>query len=453
MNIMSIYDHMPIFLQNAACNAKGFYINKTRYNKDFQKYLKEFCERGNWSIDDICRFRDEKLREMVHHCYSTVPYYRRMFDKLGVIPDDIQTLDDMKILPILTKREINKCPKDFLSTKIQEYRCVKIHTSGTTGAGLKLISSLNSIQAQWATFWRHYLKCGIEYGMQQAMFSGQKVVPAFQKKPPFWRRIDSQNRIYFSAYHGSEDNLFFYFKVIKEKRIPWLAGYPSLLTLLSDYMNRHDLHFENVRYVTTGAENLYDYQIESMKSAFGVMPIQVYGETENVAFFSQDPDGHIYIDEDAGAVELLKNEEGTYDVIGTNLYNYAMPLLRYRIGDTVTAKDYEQGKRREILSIDGRAEDYIYLPSGEKLGRLDYAFKDAAHIAEAQIYQHKDYSIVIKVVTSSFEGEGEAEYAKKWFENVCKKSIPISIEYVGQIPRTQTQKLRYVISEVGKSQA
>lgn len=451
MNIMSIYDHMPIFLQNAACNAKGIYINRTRYNKDFQKCLKEFCERDSWNIDEICRFRDEKLRGMIHHCYNTVPYYRRMFDKLGIIPDDIQTLDDMKILPILTKKEINNNPKDFLSIKSREYKCVKIHTSGTTGAGLKLISSLNSIQAQWATFWRHYLKCGIEYGTQQAMFSGQKVVPAFQKNAPFWRRIDSQKRIYFSAYHESEANLFSYFNEIKKKRIPWLAGYPSLLTLLSDYMNRHDLHFEDVQFVTTGAENLYDYQIESMKRAFGVTPIQVYGETENVAFFSQDPDGHIYIDEDAGAVELLKNEEGTYDVIGTNLYNYAMPLLRYRIGDTVTVKDYEKGKRREILSIDGRSEDYVCLPSGEKIGKLDTAFKDATHIAEAQIYQHKDYSIVIKVVTVSSEGKGEAELAKKWIENVCKKSIPASIEYVDQIPRTQTHKLRYVISEVRKS--
>ena len=59
-----------------------------------------------------------------------------------------------------------------------------MHTSGSTGAGFKFITATDSIHAQWATFWRLYLKSGVCRDEKQGSFSGQMIVPTKQNTPP-----------------------------------------------------------------------------------------------------------------------------------------------------------------------------------------------------------------------------------------------------------------------------
>ena len=448
MNWEKLYEIMPVFLQNIACNVRGIKINRTRYNDDFKKMLHEFLERKSWSYDDICSYRDERLRKIILHCYETVPYYRNMFRSLNIYPDEIRDIKDLELLPIISKKEINKNPQDFISSKAGDYQCIASHTSGSTGAGFKFVTTMESLHSQWAAYWRLYLRSGINFSLKQGTFSGQMIVPVKQKKPPYWRYINSQNRVYFSAYHENEKNLSYYYDELKRSGIEWISGYPSLISLLADYIVRNNLPNPGVKFVTTCAENLYGFQETSIRNAFrGAKFGQVYGQAENVAIITQQSNGDMFIDEDGAAVELVPNEYGSWDIIGTNLYNYAMPLVRYQTCDTA-AYVTDSSQRRKIVSLDGRKEDYICLPNGKKLGRIDYAFKDAMHIVESQIYQKKDYSVVIRVVLGAADGRKEAEKAREWLRAATGNSISISINYVDFIEKTNTHKLRYVVSEI-----
>lgn len=112
-----------------------------------------------------------------------------------------------------------------------------------------------------------------------------------------------------SAFHESPANLHEYYDVILKKRFEWISGYPSLMVLLAQWMNERSLSFDFVKAVTCGAENLLEHQADAMERALGVRPVQTYGQTENVAIFSQQPDGRILVDEDFSAVEFLPEEE------------------------------------------------------------------------------------------------------------------------------------------------
>ena len=448
MNISKLYEVMPIFAQNILCNIKGIQINKSRYNSSFDRLLEEFCERGEWANSKMCQYRDERIHLLIKHCYETVPYYHKTISELGLSPQDFLTLDDLVKLPIINKKTVIDNREDFISSKAVDYKTIHAHTSGSTGAGFQFITTEESIQAQWATFWRLYLKTGIKRNEKQGTFSGQMIVPTKQTKPPYWRYVSSQNRVYFSAYHEQEENLESYYNEIKRSEITWISGYPSLISLLADYMLRNNLENPGVKYVSTGAENLYGIQEKQIKKAFyGASFVQVYGQSENVAFFTQEANGQIWVDEDASATEFIENNDGSYDIVGTNLYNYAMPLIRYSTGDRAHYTVEKNGRRR-VTQIDGRKEDYIVLPTGEKLGRLDYAFKDANNVSESQIYQKKDYSIVIRAVLKSVEGKKEVESARDWLVEATHGKVRITIDYVDGIQRTNTQKMRYVISEV-----
>lgn len=84
-------------------------------------------------------YRDHRLRKMVDHCYRTVPYYTRLFNDLGVAPSEIKTIDDLRLLPVLSKDDVRACPDDFLSSDYRGKRLIHRHTSGTTGSSFQFV--------------------------------------------------------------------------------------------------------------------------------------------------------------------------------------------------------------------------------------------------------------------------------------------------------------------------
>ncbi|MGX8680697.1 MAG: phenylacetate--CoA ligase family protein, partial [bacterium] len=85
------------------------------------------------SREEIIAIQNEKLKKQVQHVWDQVPYYRKKMEKIGVTPDDIQTIDDIKKLPFLSKEDLRIAyPYGLLGTDLKN--CVRIQsTSGTTG--------------------------------------------------------------------------------------------------------------------------------------------------------------------------------------------------------------------------------------------------------------------------------------------------------------------------------
>ncbi len=446
---LQFYNSMPIFMQNFLCSVKGWHLEKTRYNADFHKMLAEFNSRKNWSYEQICAYRDKRLRAIVKHAYETVPYYKKLFDKAEVDYHQIKTIDDLQIIPITTKDDIINNYNDCKSVGYDISRCYPAHTSGTTGAGLQFMTTPESAHAQWAGFWRARQELGISFSEWSGSFGNKLIVPRSQVKPPYWRISYPGKMIYFSGYHEKNENLYAYYDYIKRKKLSWLHGYPSLLMALATFMVDNNLNFDFVKYVTTAAENLLPYQIKTMKDAFGVRPVQVYSQTEEVALFHQNLDGTIYVDEDFSAVEFLPLGNGQYSVVGTNLYNYAFPFIRYATKDTVTLPDVKvKNGRRVVDSIDGRLEDYIYLPDGTKIGKFYHVFEDTPGFAEVQIHQNEDYSITIFAVKRTKDIIRDEKKASDMMKLSIGDAVPFSFEYVDSVPKTKSGKLRFIVSDV-----
>lgn len=297
MNLMSVYDRLPVFAQNMAFSYMGGRIQKTRFGAGFHQMLSEFESHEGWSRDQLLAWRDERLCELVRHCYDTVPHYRFVMDEGGIDPASIKTGEDLKRLPVITKADVKADPESFVSSKAKGMNLLHVHTSGTTGSGLQFESTVECQQAQFACFWRYYRKHGLDLDTWQAQFSSRAAVPRRMADPPFWRVDKPGRRYYMSAFHESPANMRAYYEFIRDEGLPWISGYPSLMVLLAQWMNERGLCYDFVRAVTCGAENLLDHQVAAMEKAFGVRPVQTYGQTENVAIFSTEPDGRILVDE------------------------------------------------------------------------------------------------------------------------------------------------------------
>ena len=452
MDRMAIYNRLPIWGQNLACYYEGSRIKRTRYGKDFWRFLAEYESRANWSYEQLCDYRDARLRKMIHHCYDTVPYYTKLFNDGGINPDSIKTLDDLKVLPILTKEEVKANIESLISNAVPS-NLVKIHpTGGTTGAGLGFRTSNTEEAEQWAVWWRYRRRHGIGSDDWCGNFGGKTTVPLSVHKPPYWRINKPGKQILYSGYHLNDDTAPFYAESLKENDILWIHGYPSNLAALATAMNHKNIRVP-LKWVSIGAENLYASQVQEIKKAFGVKPIQHYGLTEGVANISEDIDGQLAVDEDFSCVEFLSsNEEKEYRIIGTTLTNWTMPLLRYDTGDLALVSDLSKhnNRGRIVDSLLGRSNEYVVLPNNVKVGAaaLSLILNTFNEIDVSQIAQRSRDEIDVNVVLNIPRDLFDKRRLSRALKERLGTELAININYVADIERTKSGKYRLVISEL-----
>ncbi len=453
MNKMDIYYKLPIFVQNIACYLQGKRIVKKRYSQHFWNYLNDYETRNEWTYEQLIQYRDTKLQRMIKHCYETVPYYKNLFDEKGINYNEIKTVTDLKIIPILNKDDVKNNINNFVSTSIPKSK-LRIHpTGGTTGSGLSFYTTDEEEAEQWAVWWRYRRNLGIGIDMWCGNFGGKTIVPIENKKSPFWRYNIPGKQVFFSGYHINEQNAPYYAEEIRKRNIKWLHGYPSNLANLASCLLANGIKLD-IKYVTIGSENLYEYQKDLILKAFNTRAYQHYGLTEGVANISQRKDGKLYVDEDFSVVEFIPKSESSYSIIGTSLSNWAMPLLRYDTGDQVIINKYDRNNDdiggRVVDKINGRTNEFIVLEDNTRISSaaLSLIFKDIISIREAQIVQKDINDIVIRIVKTDAYSSFDEKKTTKGLRERLGKSMKISYEYVEKIPRTKSGKMRLVISEV-----
>jgi phenylacetate-CoA ligase len=447
-----LYYKLPIFAQHIACSIEGARLKKRRFTKEFINKQRDINNRYSYDHDEMMQIRDNRLSSFINFASRYVPYYKDIFQREKIHPDDIQSINDLKILPIITKGDVKNNWNLFLPENINEINYHISRTSGTTGSGLKVAITRDASQEVWAVILRFRKWHGLQSDVWSAHFGGREIVAKQQDYPPYWRYNIPGKQIIFSGYHMNERSLEDYVKEIIKRKIEWIHGYPSLIALLANYIVDHNIKIENiVKWVTTGSENLLPHQRNIIRIAFNVTPRQQYGLTELVAHFSECEYGRFHVDEDFSAVEFIRNDEdNSYKIIGTNFSNYAMPLIRYETNDlAIIAKSCECGRPGRVVDkIDGRHEDYIVLKDGTRHGRIAGIFKFMENIKEAQIYQKEPGKVIIKIVPSSNYSKKDDDMLKENLKQRYHGKLDITFEHKDKIERTKSGKLRFVVSEI-----
>lgn len=450
----AVYLRLPVALQNVATSAVGWHTQRTRYNDVFDQILARLAQRTFWSVAETAAFRDGRLAQVVARAVASSSFYRSVFRDAGLDPTAVATLDDLAPLPILSRREAQERLPELISSRAPRHGIRMLHTSGTTGSALRFPTTMEAIREQWAVLWRYRTWHGISRETWSALFAGRSVVPARQQAPPFWRVNRFGRQLVFSGYHMAPDNLRAYALELRRRRPPWLHGYPSLLSLLGAFLldSGFDLGYQ-VRFVTTGAENLLPHQRDLIQRAFGVAPLQHYGQTEGVAQISECEQHALHVDEDFSAVEFVPmGQSGVYRLVATNLANPATTFLRYDTGDRVVIRSGAScacGRPGRIVDrIDGRLEDYVILENGVRVGRMDHVFKDMVNVQEAQIYQERPGALTLRVVRGTKFDAGDEQALRRETEKRVGDRTEIAIEYWESLPRSPMGKLRFVVSDI-----
>lgn len=449
------YYRSPGWLRNVF--ASGYSLNRRneRFGGVFARQLDEL-RRDQSPSPNVIEEQLDCLRRLLAIAGARVPYYRDLFREIGFDPAGLQSLDDLRFIPMLDKETVQANTERLIPEGYSE-PTFTTHTSGTTGKELHLVVSLEAEQRSYACTWFHYGWNGIKRGDRVATLAGHPVTRADTLKPPFWVRDYLENEMLFSSQHMTPQTLPLYANALAKFRPVLIRGYPSSIYLLAVHLlesGRDDIY---PKAVYTSSETLMDFQRAAIEEAFGCKVYSFYSNAERSAHILECEYGNFHIQPQFGIVELLTPEGApaepgqTGEIVCTSLINLAMPLIRYRIGDTavVGPGPCPCGRGGAILGeIVGRVQDFVVTPDGRHVARLTRAFSHTMNVKEAQIVQEDISSIVVKVVPRDGFGPNDEKIILNELRLRLGSKIGIHLQLVDHIPRTAAGKFRFVISKV-----
>ena len=448
-------------LKDLLTSIYGYRRRHEIFGKYYHKYY-EFLKRSQYySNDKLRKYQEDQVKKFIAFAVSNVPYYQKLFSQHNLSINDIKSIEDVALLPILDKETFRQYSQQMVAGPFREKKSliVEVHTSGTTGKGLHLIVSKEAWQREYAFRYLHLSWAGIYPGMRMAIIAGHPVINPHQFKPPFWTIDYYNNTIYFSSQHFFKKTLPMYIKRLKSFSPELIRGYPSSVHILAEAtmeMGEKDIR---PKAVFMNSETLLDYQRRDIEQAFSCKVYNWYGNAEQVANIVECEKGKLHVKSEHSLVEFLKQDgspakQGELgEMICTSFGNYAMPLIRYRIGDLAELSHHpcDCGRGGQIVErIIGRVEDIIVTPTGRHVGRLDHLFKDMINVKEAQIIQDKLDSITIRIVKRPGFGNKDMRILQEEVRVRLGNDIDINYEFVEELARDSSGKLRFVVCNISK---
>lgn len=456
-----IYAKLPIFLQNYVCCLYGKKEFKTRFSPDFFVFLEEYKKTDFSSPQKIKKTKNKAFLALIKNSFDTVPYFREHLIKQGLTLDQFHSLDDITRLPVLTKEVLRASPQALISSAVPQKDLIEVHTSGTTGKALTFYKTAEVIAKQWAIWFRHRSRFGINIGDLHVNFTGKKIVPINQKKPPFWRFNKPMNQYLLTMQHITPEKIFSIVGFLNKIHPIYYSGYPSILAEVARLALEKNLVLQpksRPKYIFPGAENILDYQKVALEQWTGATISDQYGLSEGCCNISKCDQGYYHEDFEFGHVECLDPEilpDGRIrgKIIGTAFDNFAMPLMRYDTGDIAIwmPEDFKCpcGRNSTVIeNIEGRIDDCVELNDGRKIMRFDYLFKGTDSIKEAQVCQYEKGKVVIKLVIRENHNEETNEKIRADFKKMICPETPVLIDIVDHIKKSPSGKFSAVKSYI-----
>jgi phenylacetate-coenzyme A ligase PaaK-like adenylate-forming protein len=415
-----------------------------------------------WSINQLQEYQFNKLKKLLDFSYENVPYYEKLFNKLGLLPKHIKTFEDFKKIPVLTKK-IAIENNDDLKARITFKHLKRGVTGGTTGPPLKVQSSIEARSMVWGAYYRWYDWIGIEIGDPLVELWGASRVTNLSYKIIVKENIVNylKNILRFNSFNMNEETMPVFIKNIRRHQPKMVKGYLSALLQLAEYIEGNNVKDIIPKALSTTSETLLPSFRLYLEEVFNSKIYDQYGcgECQSIAFECGQQKGmHITLEHVFFEVLNDKNEDAGFNngrIIVTDLDNYAMPFIRYENGDSCCLSEAlcTCGLKHPLIkNVSGRTTDNIVLKNGSKVHGV--FFTDilteikpelARRISRFQAYQERSGELEFRLETKNNLPQDYLEQIEKALNNHFYK---VEIKLLPKIPNSKSGKFRYVLSNL-----
>lgn len=414
------------------------------------------CERQQfYSESELRDHQNRLLRQQLLHAYTNVPYYKARFDALQLSPLEIEGVDDLRHLPVLTKRDIQENGQHLLAQNIPESARSRNRTGGSTGSPLQFWVDKARFDLRRASTDRHNAWAGVRPGDLCAQLWGAVLdTGTVQHIGMPWRQRLLYRQIAMNTASVSEEDLFRYVCVLRRYRPKALIAYAQSAVMFAEFCVAHNIRDIQFQSIITTAEVLYDHQRAVIEDTFGGKIFNRYGCRE-LSVIASECEHHtgLHINGDSLFVEIDPRSNmppGHGRLLVTDLMNRSMPLLRYEIGDDASwavGPPCPCGRHLpRIARIEGRTTDFLQLPSGLKISgpALTLVHADMAEIRQIQYVQESERNVKLRIVPNrTYSSETKTEVLRR-LQPYFKGDFTLDIQLVDRIDKESSGKYRFV---------
>jgi phenylacetate-CoA ligase len=321
-------------------------------------------------IEDLHALQEDRLKSIVRYVYDHSAFYRRKFDEAGVEPGDIQCLADITKLPFTKKIDLrDNYPTGMFSAP--KSQVVRYHvSSGTTGKPTVVGYTKGDIETWSESLARALTSIGLSHddvvqvGYGYGLFTGGLGLHY------------GAERIGAAVLPVGVGNTERQIELMQDLGTTAIACTPSYFLHIMEVAEKMGISIRNDTHLKVGIFGAEPWSLETRKRIednTGINAYDIYGTSEisGPLFTECYEKKGIHVWGDMFLTEVIDPKTGEHvpdgergELVFTTLHKFALPLIRYRIGDLsiMTNEPCECGRTHpRIMRILGRTDDMLII--------------------------------------------------------------------------------------------
>jgi phenylacetate-CoA ligase len=321
-------------------------------------------------VDEIRKLQYKLLKTLVYRLYSFSPFYHDRMKAQSVHPDDIKSLEDIRKLPFMYKRDLRDNYPDRIFTATQE-DLVRYHvSSGTTGKPTVVGYTRNDLNNWTLSLARALTSCGLGRGDVMQVSYGYGLFTGGLGLHYGAERIGA------TVLPTSVGNTERQIELMQDLHATAIACTPSYLLHIGEVAEKMGIHIgkdTDLRVGILGAEPWSETMRDRIQDWLGIKAYDIYGTSElsGPMFCECSEQNGFHVWGDLAYVEILDPDTGESlgpgekgEMVLTMLQKEALPMIRYRIGDITSFEDEVCACGRthpRVMRISGRVDDMLII--------------------------------------------------------------------------------------------
>lgn len=437
----------------------AYYLWETKEGGNRLAELNQLRQQERLSHQELCQLQQEKLTRLIRHAQTTSSWYGPLIQQAGLNPEQGVTLEDLQRLPVTTKQDIREHTEAFISNAYDKSALAIAKTGGSTGVSLNLYFDERCQQQRNAAQMYADELAGWTIGARvAAVWGNPPIARTFKQK---LRSYLLERTIYLDTMDLNPTSMSHFITHWKKFKPEVIFGHSHSIYIFSKYVLEIGETQLNPKGIVTTSMMLLDHERTTIEQAFNCKVTNRYG-CEEVGLIAVECEKHqgMHINSSHIILECLDANDqpapqGTPGkLVITDLNNFSMPLIRYRVEDVGVLAHHicSCGRTTPLLQrLEGRVADFLKKADGGQVAGVSLVERTLTKISgieQMQLIQEKiDEIIINRVKGSEYTPQTDIELLAE-FGEVFGTEVSLVINDVRKIPQEKSGKYRFSICKI-----
>ena len=421
-------------------------------------YWKRLEETQWFGLAELEEIQWKRLQKLYSFLWKHNRFYRARFQDVGLHEKGLQSPEDIQKIPILTKKEIRDNVDAMISEGYHKKNLLHFKTGGSTGKALDIFVTEECSELRNACARRHDRWTGWEVGDPIGAAWGNPHLPKTIKEKILHYCLHPY--IYLDTMEVTPKSVQKFANRWHKVQPTLLYGHAHSLFLLAQHVQNLSIDTICPRGILSTSMMLLPHERKVIEQVFNCRVTDRYG-CEEVSLVGSECERHdgMHMNIEHLVIEFIK-DDGTVaepgelgDIVVTDLMNYAMPFVRYKVEDVGTPlnKQCACGRGLPLMGkVAGRVADFLIKKDGTKVAGvsiIENTLTKIPGIDQMQIIQQSLDAVTLNVVPGTAYTEFAQSFLVDYFREIFPETI-IVVQKVKEIRPEPSGKYRFSICHV-----